>query len=372
MDGSWTRSLLNKRKFPAWLAAGLLGDLAAGLLRFSARSFPGFADQYADVMNPLLVNTLGRISGVFPFSLAEALLFLLILALTAALLRILTLLFRDRKRLSRAVIITGKRLFCLLSALFLLIELNEDVYFSRTRFAVRYGLERDSYSSEELALVCRFLAKQANAFAPLVQRDEEGHMIASKDVGERVRASMGRLGETYPELSGWFPKPKYAFFSTVLSRCDITGVYSMFTVEANVNRDMPQYNLPFTMGHELSHLKGFESEKEANFLGYLACMASEDPDIRYSGAMMGWVYCGNELHKRDYDLWQEIHISLCPEAREDLDYNNVYWDRFRGKVSETVQNMNDSYLKAEGLKEGTLSYDLVTDMIVSYELQNTK
>ena len=34
--------------------------------------------------------------------------------------------------------------------------------------------------------------------------------------------------------------------------------------------------------------------------------------------------------------------------------------------------MNDSYLKAQGLKEGTLSYDLVTDMIVSYELQKQK
>ena len=135
---------------------------------------------------------------------------------------------------------------------------------------------------------------------------------------------------------------------------------------------MPQYNLPFTAGHELSHLKGFESEKEANFLGYLACTSSGDPDVRYSGAMMGWVYCGNELHKRDRSLWKEIYSSVCPEAQEDLNYNNVYWDRYRGKVSETVQNMNDSYLKAEGLKEGTLSYDLVTDLIVSYELQNQK
>ena len=88
--------------------------------------------------------------------------------------------------------------------------------------------------------------------------------------------------------------------------------------------------------------------------------------------MMGWVYCGNELHKRDNDLWKEIYSSVCPEAQEDLKHNNEYWDHYKSKVSETVQNMNDSYLKAEGLKEGTLSYDLVTDLIVSYELQNQK
>ena len=268
---------------------------------------------------------------------------------------------------------SGRRnCFCLLSALFLLFELNEDVYFYRTRFAVRYGLERDSYSTEELSIVCRDLAAEINEYAPLVRRDKDGHMITDKDLPERMRSSMRALGEIYPELSGWYPRPKYIFFSTLLSRGDITGVYSMFTVEANLNRDMPQYNLPFTVGHELSHLKSFESEKEANFLGYLACMSSEDPDVRYSGAMMGWVYCGNELHKRDYDLWKEIYSSICPEAQEDLKHNNEYWDRYKGKVSETVQNMNDSYLKAQGLKEGTLSYDLVTDMIVSYELQKQK
>ena len=377
MSGSLNRRAgppAGKTGLPVWLAAALSADLAACLLRYSARSIPGFADRYTDVINPLLVNTLGRISGVFPFSLAEVLLYLIVFMLFAALARVIAAAAGpsgSRKRFLSQLGILGRNCFCLLSALFLLFELNEDVYFYRTRFAVRYGLERDSYSTEELAIVCRALSAEINEYAPLVRRDKDGHMIADKDLTERMRSSMRGLGETYPELSGWYPMPKYVFFSTLLSRGDITGVYSMFTVEANLNRDMPQYNLPFTAGHELSHLKGFESEKEANFLGYLACTSSEDPDVRYSGAMMGWVYCGNELHKRDRSLWKEIYSSICPEAQEDLNYNNVYWDRYKGKVSETVQNMNDSYLKAEGLKEGTLSYDLVTDLIVSYELQNS-
>ena len=378
MSGSLTRRTgppAGKKRVPVWLAAGLSADLAGCLLRWSARSVPGFADRYTDVMNPLLVNTLGRISGVFPFSLAEVLLYLIIFTFFAACARLISSAAgpaRNRERFFSRLGKLGRNCFCLLSALFLLFELNEDVYFYRTRFAVRCGLELDSYSNEELSLVCRELSGRINEYAPLVRRDKDGHMIADKDLPERMRASMRGLGENYPELSGWYPRPKYIFFSTLLSRGDITGVYSMFTVEANLNRDMPQYNLPFTAGHELSHLKGFESEKEANFLGYLVCTSSGDPDVRYSGAMMGWVYCGNELHKRDRSLWQEIHTSICPEAQEDLNYNNVYWDRYRGKVSETVQNMNDSYLKAEGLKEGTLSYDLVTDLIVSYELQNLK
>ena len=83
MSGSLTHragSPAGKKRVPVWLAACLSADLAGCLLRWSARSVPGFADRYTDVMNPLLVNTLGRVSGVFPFSLAEVLLYLIILA----------------------------------------------------------------------------------------------------------------------------------------------------------------------------------------------------------------------------------------------------------------------------------------------------
>ena len=93
MSGSLNRRAgppAGKKRVPVWLTAGLLADLAACLLRYSARSVPGFADRYTDVMNPLLVNTLGRISGVFPFSLAEMLLCLIIFTLLAALARVIS------------------------------------------------------------------------------------------------------------------------------------------------------------------------------------------------------------------------------------------------------------------------------------------
>lgn len=47
-------------------------------------------------------------------------------------------------------------------------------------------------------------------------------------------------------------------------------------MEANYNRQMYVANVPATLCHELSHLKGVILEDEANFLGYLACVSSED------------------------------------------------------------------------------------------------
>jgi len=36
-----------------------------------------------------------------------------------------------------------------------------------------------------------------------------------------------------------------------------------------------------------------------------------------------------------------------------------------------MHDINDAYLKAEGLQEGYASYDLVTDMIVAWRLMET-
>ena len=56
-----------------------------------------------------------------------------------------------------------------------------------------------------------------------------------------------------------------------MSRTEITGIFIPFTMEANVNVDIPDYSLGSTMCHELAHLHGFIREDEANYISYLAC-----------------------------------------------------------------------------------------------------
>lgn len=88
------------------------------------------------------------------------------------------------------------------------------------------------------------------------------------------------------------------------------GYILQFTVEANFNGDMPDYNVPHTLCHELSHLKGFMREDEANFIGYLACISSENEVFRYSGYLTGWVYAGNALARVDMRRYIELTNQL--------------------------------------------------------------
>ena len=356
------------------------------LLHILARRLPGFADAYRVSMNPGMTETEGRLAGILPFSLGETLIALLLLAVFLAAVKLIRAglgLLKNRKNgQGRAGENTGsaepvfkyrqkyirrlRRIGLLLSVILLLFVLNEDIYFSATSFAETYSLESREYSDEDLISTCLYLKDEINACADRVSRDDRGIMVLSEDPADKVRDSLRQLGEEYPWLRGYYPRPKPVICSFVLSYAGFTGIYSVITCEANYNRDMPAYNIPFTIGHELAHLKGVMSEKEANFIGYISCIRSEDPDLRYSGAVLGFIYCANELKHRDPETWQAIHEMLDEDAMQDIIWNTAFWDSYEGSVSETADKLNDTYLKTEGLEAGVASYDQVVDMIVTF------
>ena len=68
---------------------------------------------------------------------------------------------------------------------------------------------------------------------------------------------MKGLADEYPQFKSWYPYPKPLIHPRLLSVQQLTGVYSPFTVEANYNSEIPAYNIPHTICHELSHLKGY-------------------------------------------------------------------------------------------------------------------
>ena len=125
--------------------------------------------------------------------------------------------------------------------------------------------------------------EQANALSVTFDRDEKGYLIYTSPLKEEAKAQMRKLGEKFDVLSGDYPDPKGLAMSGFYSQQYIMGYYFPFSMEANYNRQMYLTNIPVTMCHELSHLKGFIRGDEANFIGYLACVDSDDPLFRYSG-----------------------------------------------------------------------------------------
>ncbi len=354
------------------LFTALLLMAAALFLRAGARYFAGFADSYARTFNRIWVMTLGRASSVFPFSVVEFLICGLIILLFFWIIRLILAWVHRKRESGKEKFMRAGRLFIgrvlvLVTLIFFLFEANEDIYFYCTPFSVREGYGEGDYSTEDLAKCCTWLADEAGRYADLVERDGGGIMVMNADADTRIREAMMDLGTSYGELSGWYPRAKPVFFSRIMSLTNMAGIYSAYTIEANYNRDMTEYNHAFCASHELSHLKGILQENEANFVAYLCCMNSKEPDIHYSGLLSGWIYCGNELYKRDRECWSEIYGTLDDRCIADLSANNAFWASYKGEISDAAESFNDAYLKGRGQEDGTESYDRVVDLIVSYE-----
>lgn len=344
----------NKKLGSQYLAAaGIFLLVLTAVLQMCARTVPGFGTWYAHHIYPWIVGSVGRVTGLFPFSVVELGLYGLILLLVLDVWHLL------RKKwcgiFSRWLFITGALLF--------LYTANCGINYYASSFSSYAGLEDGTYTVEELDTLCSDLVELVNESAKTGRQVYRENRSAWR--AESVRA-MQAAGEKFPCLEGFYPRPKEVLVSWILSVQQLCGVYSPFTVEANFNGDMPDYNVPHTLCHELSHLKGFMREDEANFIGYLACISSEKEAFRYSGYLTGWVYAGNALARVDRKRYIELTNQLCGEARQDLDENSDFWNRYESKVSEAATQMNDTYLKMNSQTEGVKSYGRMVDLMLSY------
>ena len=356
----------------------------AGILMVCARQVPGFAEWYAVHIYQKLTAVTGRVTGLAPFSVVEIGLYVLLILLPVTGVGAVVKSVRFGQGGENALC-WASGLFLTASALLFLYAANCGVNYQRESFSEKTGLAAKQYTAEELKQVCLWLTEEVNALAGQVERGGSGEMILAAPAEEKQDAAaaeyeemplqvlgdtavqaMTDLAEEYPDMKGYYPHPKPVCVSEILSYQNLSGVYSPFTIEANYNADMVDYNIPFTLCHELSHLRGFMQEEEANFIAFLACIGSDNRDFEYSGYLTGWVYCMNALRRADAEEWQQVREWLDEAAEADLRENSRFWEYYDGAVAEVSDKVNDTYLKANGQSEGVQSYGRMVDLIIAY------
>ena len=343
---------------------------------------PQFAEWYSENIYSAFVDTIGRLWGIFPFSVSEIGLYILISAFLLSLAVMVTKSvksMKEKKKLRRqstdtavssgAAQAAASWLSCVLLAAGILAFLYTiccGINYHRRSFSEEEGIVTYRYTAQDLKDVCLWLTEEVNALSGEVDRGSSGVMTLEAPEGEGAVEAMHELAEEFPALEGYYPQPKKLLVSEILSYQGLTGIYSPFTVEANYNGDMTAYNIPFTTCHELSHLRGFMQEEEANFIAFLACIGAERTDFQYSGYLSGWVYCMNALYRADRESWQEVRPLLAEEAEPDLEADSAFWDAYEGRISETADKINDTYLKVNGQADGVRRYSRMVDLIVAY------
>lgn len=161
--------------------------------------------------------------------------------------------------------------------------------------------------------------------------------------------------------------PKKLLFNGLYSSVGVMGFIGPFFCETQLNKDLLPCQYPFVYAHEYSHLLGVSSEDEANFWGYQSCIASDIPEVRYSGyySMLPYVL-SNAYRVLSPNEYRAFVNSLHPEIIEQYNKQRDYWNSLYSPVIGWIQNtVYDIFLKSNKVTSGTANYLEVIDMIIS-------
>jgi hypothetical protein len=341
------------------------------VLTYAAKESSYFAEQiFARHIYKWISQIISAVTGLVPFSIAEILVVVFPVAVLVITLWFIVKMLADKNNRTERLLKGILNVLCVGSIILFSYTILGGLNYYRNTFSSYSKLEIQDSSIEELYSLTQSLALQADdlrAQVPCTDEDgvfklSENSYRLAKDANEAYRL----LAEDYPVLSGFYGSPKPVILSGLMSTTEITGIFFPFTMEANVNVDIPDYSIPSTMLHELAHLRGFMREDEANFLAYLAGMKSDNVEFRYSSTMLALVIAGNALYEQNPDMYFEIRDLYSEGVLKDIRANSAYWQKYEDTVISTVSNkINDTYLKANAQADGVKSYGRMLDLLLA-------
>lgn len=255
--------------------------------------------------------------------------------------------------------------------------LNCYILYHASTIEEQYYSDSKDQGTEGLVRAYTEAVTKANALSEQVTRDAQGRAVydgTDLQLYEACRKAMRRQGEKYPYLAGYYPNPKPVRASYFMSQQYLLGIYFPFTMEANYNTVMYPVNVPATVCHEYSHLKGIILEDEANYFGFVACIESEEPYLQYSGYLSVLGYLARQVRQ---SVPEEIRRKMV-NANEQVIKDDVFlteeqWEKVEEKAvvpTETVNKATDVFLETNltmnGIEDGMKSYSRVVRLVVKY------
>ncbi len=357
------------------IPAGLL--LAAICLQCLARLSPDLTENlYSRSVYPHVARALSAINRGVPFSAGEALLIDGTCSLVAALLFRIARLYRKEMKWRAFLSSTACFVLWLTGIGLLLFMLLFGLNYQRQTLSHTLGYEGYVASPVEIEsisglIIDRINDSYAEAHAAGVSGGAgfhyPGRAAIVKSIEESYRREEGLIGAS----SNGLGPPKPVYFSHAMTRLGLGGVFMPYTGEPNYNAEIPEFDLPFDMAHEMAHQRGFAREDEANFIAFLVCTHASEPFVRYSGYLNG-LRVMVALFRVSPERHRELYKTLDSGPRSDLRARSEFWARSEGRTQVLSNKINNLYLKANLIRTGVRSYNDVVSLIIGYYLKTIR
>lgn len=346
------------------------------VLNFMSVYIKGFADNYRKYVFVHISSIFSRITNIFRYSVGEVMITMGVFIVLMGLI-IFIAGFMKYKWLKSLRRIYFKIVVYILIFIYATETLNCFVLYHTTTIENTLykdiDLSSDISDGERLINVYNTVVDNINKLSSKMKRDSDGDLIKNYNYGE-CKAALRNISDRFTCLSGYYPSPKEIYYSDIMTQQYLAGIYFPFSMEANYNKLMYISNMPSTICHELSHLKGYIRENEANYLSFVACIESDNEFIQYSGYLSVFYYLLDDIetyateeekanmHKIDKRAYDDTIF-----VKEDV-FNEIEEKSLvsTDTLSDATDKFIDSNLKINGVSSGMDNYNEVVKLLIYY------
>ena len=325
-----------------------------------------FADSFNQTISAFGRKTMATLTGWIPFSFAE----MLLLLSPVILITIIAIGAKHFCGTSRAMWIYVACIFSVVCMVFNLFVWNFAPGYNALPLDQKLNLERTPVSAEELAATADILLEELKMLEDDIIFTGSGASrmpYSYHKMNEKLMNAYEKAAQKYDFINYFQSSIKPVMLSEPMTYTHISGVYTFFTGEANVNVNFPDYTIPYTAAHELAHQRGIAREDEANFVAFLVCIESDDAYIRYSAYLNLYEYVVSALYSANYDLYKESYYKQPKNILNERIAFSEFFEKYReNTVADISEATNNAYLQSQGSTQGTRSYGMVVDLAVAY------
>ena len=325
-----------------------------------------FADAFNQNISSWGRIVMAKLTGWIPFSFAEMLLLLSPILLVA----LIVIGAKHFCGSAKEMWIYVACIFSVVCMVFNLFVWNFAPGYNALPLDQKLGLERKPVSAEELASTADILLEELYVLEKDIIFTSSGASrmpYTYQEMNEKLMEAYEKAALKYDFINQFKSSVKPVMLSEPMTYTHISGVYTFFTGEANINVNFPDYTIPYTAAHELAHQRGIAREDEANFVAFLVCAESDDVYIRYSAYLNLYEYVASALYSANKELYRENYYKQPQTIIDERIAYSEFFDKYReNTVADISEATNNAYLQSQGASQGTRSYGMVVDLAVAY------
>jgi hypothetical protein len=317
---------------------------------------------YSTGIYPIICRILHPIFNLFPFSIGDVVYLVAIGFIIYYLIKLFRLLFKKQFK-AAAFLLLGIIITLQIATIsfYCLWGLN---YF-RPSAGERLKLSDSDYTTAQLYNLAQLAIDSANATRARVTVADLHQ--TNKAITQTAITAVQAMSASSNDFLTYSPNIKLSLFTPLLNYLGTSGYYNPFTTESQINYQMPVFLKPFVACHEMSHQMGYGAEDEANFVGFLVGIKSNDRLLRYSAWHEVVDECMGDLRERDSTLQIKLKKQVLPAVHQDFVAERIFWLSHQGPIDMISSIFYNDFLKANNQPNGLKTYNRMVRLVMSWE-----